>query len=73
MLLFQLDVPTRTVSQGFDSLSQLNVIAQWLEQQVVVGSNPTPTVNRVTQMVESYTFNVECEEVHRFLKNGDQK
>ena len=38
-------------------------IAQWVEQQAVVGSNPTPTENRVTQMVDSYTFNVECEEV----------
>jgi len=37
------------------------------------GFNSHPGNPGVAQLVEHYTYDVEEKEVHRFLKNGDQK
>ena len=71
MLLLLLGMPaTRCVSKVRFLLLVKQDSSVGQSNNISTGSNPVPDQNRIAQLVEHYTVNVE-EEVRRFYKNGD--
>jgi hypothetical protein len=61
------------VGQGFDSLSLLVVVAQWIEQQKHVGSTPTSLVTKNGEIGKRKALRMLLTEAHHFFKKVKSK
>jgi len=73
MLLLKQDMPAQRCGHGFNSHPGNPGVAQLVRAQQKRGFESRSQTDGIAQLVEHYTYDVEEKEVHRFLKNGDQK